>query len=306
MKDSVLVIMAAGIGSRFGGIKQLTPVGPGGEIIMEYSIYDAIRAGFKKVIFIIRKDIEEDFRAIVGDRISKYIETEYVFQDLDALPSGYTRPEGRTKPWGTGQAILSCLGKIDTPFAVINADDYYGREGFQVIHDFLANPGTCSKKYHFCMAGFVLGNTLSEFGAVTRGVCNVDENDKLINIDETQGIYKNGEHAYTESNGPRREIAYTSPVSMNMWGFTPEILTELEKRFAGFLDKLGDNPLKAEYLLPEVVDTLIKEGLAEVSVLHTDDKWFGVTYQEDKQFVVDSFAALTEKNIYPKYLFPEK
>lgn len=306
MKDSILVIMAAGIGSRFGGIKQLTPVGPGGEIIMEYSIYDAIRAGFNKVIFIIRKDIEEDFRAIVGDRISKYIETEYVFQDLDALPYGYTKPEGRTKPWGTGQAILSCLGKIDVPFAVINADDYYGREGFQVIHDFLVHPGTCSKKYHFCMAGFVLGNTLSEFGAVTRGVCNVDENGRLINIDETQGIYKDGSHAYTESNGTRHEITYTTPVSMNMWGFTPEILTELKNRFTGFLDTLNDNPLKAEYLLPEVVDSLIKEGLAEVSVLHTDDKWFGVTYQEDKQFVVDSFSELTEKNIYPKYLFPEK
>lgn len=306
MKDSVLVIMAAGIGSRFGGIKQLTPVGPGGEIIMEYSIYDAIRAGFKKVIFIIRKDIEADFREIIGDRISQYIDTEYVFQDLDALPSGYTKPEGRTKPWGTGQAILSCLGKINSPFAVINADDYYGREGFQVIHDFLANPKASDRKYHFCMAGFVLGNTLSEFGAVTRGVCQVDENGMLVNIEETKGIYKDGSHAYTEDNGTRREITYTSPVSMNMWGFTPEILTELEKRFAGFLDNPGSDPLNAEYLLPEVVDTLIKEGLADVSVLHTDDKWFGVTYQEDKQFVVDSFKALTEKNIYPEYLFPEK
>lgn len=307
MKDNVLVIMAAGIGSRFGGIKQLTPVGPGGEIIMEYSIYDAIRAGFKKVIFIIRKDIEADFKEIIGDRISKYVDTEYVFQDLDALPEGYSKPEGRTKPWGTGQAILTCLGKIDAPFAVINADDYYGKDGFQVIHDFLSNPTPSDKKYHFCMAGFVLGNTLSEHGAVTRGVCKVNESGKLVDIDETAGIYKNGESAYVETaDGQRRDISYTSPVSMNMWGFTPEILTELNNRFAGFLDNLGDNPLKAEYLLPQVVDTLIKEGLAEVSVLHTDDKWFGVTYQEDKQFVIDSFAELTRQGVYPEYLFPEK
>lgn len=306
MQESVLVIMAAGIGSRFGGIKQLTPVGPGGEIIMEYSIYDAIRAGFKKVIFIIRKDIEADFRSIIGDRISKYIETEYVFQDLDALPSGYTRPEGRTKPWGTGHAILSCLGKINSPFAVINADDYYGKEGFQVIHDFLSKPRRKDNSYHFCMAGFVLGNTLSEFGAVTRGVCKVDEHGKLVDIVETSGICKDGKQAYTELNGARCDIAYNSTVSMNMWGFTPEILTELNNRFASFLDTIDNNPLKAEFLLPQVVDSLIKEGLAKVDVLHTADKWFGVTYQKDKQFVVDSFAALTETNIYPKYLFPEK
>lgn len=305
MKENVLVIMAAGIGSRFGGIKQLTPVGPGGEIIMEYSIYDAIRAGFKKVIFIIRKDIEKDFKEIIGDRISRYIETEYVFQDPDALPAGYRRPEGRTKPWGTGQAILSCLGKLDAPFAVINADDYYGREGFQVIHDFLSNPGSSDKKYHFCMAGFVLGNTLSDFGTVTRGVCTVNEHGKLVNINETAGIYRDGAMACTEADGKRRFIPYTSPVSMNMWGFTPELLPELEQRFAGFLDHMGENDLKAEYLLPEVVDSLIKEGLAEVTVLHTDDKWFGVTYQEDKQFVMDSFAALTAQGVYPEYLFPE-
>ena len=304
MKDNALVIMAAGIGSRFGGIKQLTPVGPGGEIIMEYSIYDAIQAGFKKVIFIIRKDIEADFKKIIGDRISKYIETEYVFQDLNALPAGYQKPEGRTKPWGTGQAILTCLGKLDAPFAVINADDYYGKEGFQVIHDFLSNPGPSEKKYHFCMAGFVLGNTLSEFGAVTRGVCRVDEKGKLVDIEETPGIYKNGSSAYIEVNGEKRDISYTSPVSMNMWGFTPGILEELNTRFTGFLDNLGENPLKAKYLLPKVVDNLIKEGLAEVSVLHTDDKWFGVTYQEDKPFVINSFAELTENGLYRKYLFP--
>ncbi len=303
MKNNVLVIMAAGIGSRFGGIKQLTPVGPGGEIIMEYSIYDAIRAGFKKVIFIIRKDIEKDFKEIIGDRISKYIETEYILQDLDALPEGYQRPKDRTKPWGTGQAVLSCLGKLDAPFAVINADDYYGKEGFQVIHDFLSNPGASDKKYHFCMAGFVLGNTLSEFGSVTRGICKVDEKGKLVDIVETSNVCKDGSRAYIKEEDGQHDIDFSCPVSMNMWGFTPDFLEELKHRFTDFLDQM-ENPLKAEYLLPEVVDKLIKEGLAEVSVLHTDDKWFGVTYQEDKQYVIDSFAALTREGIYPEHLFP--
>ena len=303
MKNNVLVIMAAGIGSRFGGIKQLTPVGPGGEIIMEYSIYDAIRAGFKKVIFIIRKDIEKDFKKIIGDRISKYIETEYIFQDLDALPDGYHRPVDRTKPWGTGQAVLSCLGKLDAPFAVINADDYYGREGFKVIHEFLSNPKPSDKKYHFCMAGFVLGNTLSEFGSVTRGICHVDENGCLTDIVETSNVCKDGSRAYIKEEDGQRDIDFFCPVSMNMWGFTPDFLEELKQCFTDFLDHM-ENPIKSEYLLPEVVDKLIKEDLAKVSVLHTNDKWFGVTYQEDKQYVIDSFAALTKEGIYPEHLFP--
>ena len=303
MKNNALVILAAGIGSRFGGIKQLTPVGPGGEIIMEYSIYDAIRAGFKKVIFIIRKDIEKEFKEIIGDRISKYIETEYILQDLDALPEGHQRPKDRTKPWGTGQAVLSCLGKLDTPFAVINADDYYGKEGFKVIHDFLSNPGTSDKKYHFCMAGFVLGNTLSEFGSVTRGICKVDEKGYLTDIVETSNVCKDGSRAYIKEEDGQRDIDFFCPVSMNMWGFTPDFLGELKDRFVTFLDQM-ENPLKSEYLLPEVVGNLIKEELAEVSVQHTNDKWFGVTYQEDKQYVIDSFAALTREGIYPEHLFP--
>lgn len=303
MKNNVLVIMAAGIGSRFGGIKQLTPVGPGGEIIMEYSVYDAIRAGFKKVIFIIRKDIEKDFKEIIGNRISKYIETEYIFQDLNALPDGFQKPEGRTKPWGTGHAILSCLGKLDAPFAVINADDYYGREGFQVIHNFLSVPAASDKKYHFCMAGFVLGNTLSDYGSVTRGICKVN-NGKLVDIEETKNLCRNGAQAYIQEENGKRAIDASCPVSMNMWGFTPDILTELDRRFTDFLKGLGGSSLTAEYLLPEIVDQLIKEGLAEVSVLHTDDKWFGVTYQEDKPFVIDSFTKLTKQGVYPKHLFP--
>lgn len=270
---------------------------------MEYSIYDAIRAGFKKVIFIIRKDIEKEFKEIIGDRISKYIETEYILQDLDALPEGHQRPKDRTKPWGTGQAVLSCLGKLDTPFAVINADDYYGKEGFKVIHDFLSNPGTSDKKYHFCMAGFVLGNTLSEFGSVTRGICKVDEKGYLTDIVETSNVCKDGSRAYIKEEDGQRDIDFFCPVSMNMWGFTPDFLGELKDRFVTFLDQM-ENPLKSEYLLPEVVGNLIKEELAEVSVLHTNDKWFGVTYQEDKQYVIDSFAALTREGIYPEHLFP--
>ncbi len=270
---------------------------------MEYSIYDAIRAGFKKVIFIIRKDIEKEFKEIIGDRISKYIETEYILQDLDALPEGHQRPKDRTKPWGTGQAVLSCLGKLDTPFAVINADDYYGKEGFKVIHDFLSNPGTSDKKYRFCMAGFVLGNTLSEFGSVTRGICKVDKKGYLTDIVETSNVCKDGSRAYIKEEDGQRDIDFFCPVSMNMWGFTPDFLGELKDRFVTFLDQM-ENPLKSEYLLPEVVGNLIKEELAEVSVLHTNDKWFGVTYQEDKQYVIDSFAALTREGIYPEHLFP--
>lgn len=304
MKENVLVVLAAGIGSRFGGIKQLTPVGPGGEIIMEYSVYDAIRAGFKKVIFIIRRDIQKDFCEIVGDRISRYIDTEYVIQDLDALPAGFVKPEGRTKPWGTGQAILSCQGKLDSPFAVINADDYYGREGFVAIHNFLSNPGPSDRKYHFCMAGFVLGNTLSDFGSVTRGICRTDEGGRLVDIEETTNIYRDGARVYTKDDSGEKEICYSSPVSMNMWGFTPALLEELDRRFPDFLRSLKDDALKKEFLLPQIVDGLIKEGLAEVNVLHTGDKWFGVTYQEDKPFVMSSFAKLTEEGVYPLHLFP--
>lgn len=303
MQDSVLVIMAAGIGSRFGGIKQLTPVGPGGEIIMEYSIYDAIQAGFKKVIFIIRKDIEKDFKEIIGARISKYIETEYVFQDIDALPHGYQKPEGRTKPWGTGQALLACEGKIHSPFAVINADDYYGQEGFRAIRQFLSARQPTDKKYHFCMAGFILGNTLSEFGAVTRGVCHVDQNNMLLDIQETSGIQKEGNQAFTLEQGEKRYINPSSYVSMNMWGFSQDMIQELKNRFGSFLEQISHNPLKAEYLLPEVVDMLLKEGSAQVSVLETKDKWFGVTYQEDKPFVIESFRRLVDKGIYPAKLF---
>ena len=302
---TALVIMAAGMGSRFGGIKQLEPVGPSGEIIMDYSIYDAIRAGFEKIIFIIRKDIEKDFREIIGNRIEKIIEVEYVFQDIDNLPKGYEKPEGREKPWGTGHAVLSCLGTIKEPFAVINADDYYGKEAFVKVNEFLKNKAKSNAKYHFCMAGFYLGNTLSENGTVTRGVCKVNEDRMLVDVVETQDIARKGDIAIGEADGRPVEMALDCPVSMNMWGFTPEFLEELNVRFTEFLDGIGNNPLKAEYLLPTIVDNLIKEGSAEVSVLETHDKWFGVTYREDKEMVVNSFANLVEKGVYPPKLFED-
>ncbi|MDF2473391.1 MAG: hypothetical protein K0R21_1173 [Anaerocolumna sp.] len=301
---TALVIMAAGLGSRYGGIKQLEPVGPGGEIIMDYSIYDAIEAGFNKVVFIIRKDLEQDFKEIIGNRIEKKIEVEYVFQDIDALPEGYTKPEGRTKPWGTGQAVLSCLGVLKEPFAVINADDYYGKQAFVTIHDYLMNVNKDAGVYDICMAGFILGNTLSENGTVTRGVCKVDDNGMLVNITETSGIMRDGLNAAAKDTfGNNIEIDINSVVSMNLWGFTPEFLVELEKGFTKFLDGIKGNELKAEYLLPEVVGKLVKEEKAKVHVLKTSDIWFGVTYKEDKEKVVESFQTLVDKGVYPAKLF---
>lgn len=299
--NCTLVIMAAGMGSRFGGIKQLEPVGPSGEIIMDYSVYAAKKAGFTKVVFIIRRDIEEAFKEAIGNRMAKEIEVEYVFQDIEALPEGYEVPAGRTKPWGTGQAILSIKGTVNEPFAVINADDYYGEEGFKKICDFLKDAKSTADKYNICMVGFELGNTLSDNGAVTRGVCEVNEENKLVDICETSGIEKVDGVIKSDIEG--QGLQDTTPVSMNMWGFTPEFLNELEGRFASFLDQIEGNELKAEYLLPTIVGDLIEEGKADVTVLSSSDKWFGVTYKEDKQVVVDSFAKLVEEGVYPKKLF---
>ncbi len=304
MEKTTLVIMAAGLGSRYGGIKQLEPVGPGGEIIMDYSIYDAVEAGFNKVVCIIRKDLEQDFKEIIGNRIAQRIEVEYVFQELDNLPDGFKKPIDRTKPWGTGQAILSCLGVVKEPFAVINADDYYGKEAFVKVHDYLINKKSGSHQYNFCMAGFILGNTLSENGTVTRGVCKVNEEGILIDIAETSGIGRQGDKAITTNgDGKVVEIDINSPVSMNMWGFTPDLLGELETGFAEFLSGIHENELKSEYLLPEVIGNLIKDGKAEVHVLTTMDKWFGVTYKEDKLMVMKSFQALVDRDIYPAKLY---
>ena len=304
MRKTTLVVMAAGIGSRFGGgIKQLEPVGPSGEIIMDYSVYDAIQAGFDKVVFIIRKDLEKDFREIIGNRMEKIVETAYAFQELDDLPAGFQRPEGRTKPWGTGQAILCCKDLVQEPFAVINADDYYGKEAFVKVHDYLAGEHPACGKMNFCMAGFQLGNTLSENGGVTRGICSVNEDGHLTKVTQTKNIAKTPEGAAVKGeDGRLTSVAADCPVSMNMWGFTPEIFEVLENGFAEFLKNLSD-PMKGEYLIPTIVDGLIQEQKANVTVLESRDKWFGVTYKEDKPAVVRSFRELIDAGVYREKLF---
>ena len=291
MKNTALVIMAAGIGSRFGGgIKQLEPVGPNGEIIMDYSIHDAMEAGFNKVIFIIRRDLEKDFKEIIGHRIEKLLPVEYAYQELEDLPAGYEVTPGRTKPWGTGQAVLSVKGMVDGPFLVINADDYYGREGFRRIHDYMAeHMDSQSEIYDICMGGFVLSNTLSDNGTVTRGVCQVDEEGYLTNVTETYNIQmkEDGLHATDESGAPVT-ISPSQPVSMNMWGLPASFVQELEKGFPVFLDNLKEGDIKSEYLLPKIINNLVQNKKARVTVLDTPDKWFGVTYREDKQAVADA------------------
>ena len=303
MRKTTLVVMAAGIGSRFGGgIKQLEPVGPSGEIIMDYSVYDAMQAGFDKVVFIIRKDLEKDFREIIGNRMEKIVETAYAFQELDDLPAGFQRPEGRTKPWGTGQAILCCKDLVQEPFAVINADDYYGKEAFVKVHDYLAGEHPACGKMDFCMAGFQLGNTLSENGGVTRGICSVNEDGHLTKVTETKNIVKTPEGAAVQGeDGHLTPVAADCPVSMNMWGFTPEIFEVLENGFAEFLKNLSD-PMKGEYLIPTIVDGLIQEQKANVTVLESRDKWFGVTYKEDKPALEGSFRELIAAGVYRQKL----
>ncbi len=306
MKNTALVIMAAGIGSRFGGgIKQLEPVGPGGEIIMDYSIHDAMEAGFNKVIFIIRRDLEKDFKEIIGHRIEKLLPVEYAYQELEDLPAGYEVTPGRTKPWGTGQAVLSVKGMVDGPFLVINADDYYGREGFRRIHDYMAeHMDSQSEIYDICMGGFVLSNTLSDNGTVTRGVCQVDENGYLTNVTETYNIQmkEDGLHATDESGAPVT-ISPSQPVSMNMWGLPASFVQELEKGFPVFLDNLKEGDIKSEYLLPKIIDNLVQNKKARVTVLDTPDKWFGVTYREDKQAVADAIRGLIQSGVYKEKLF---
>ena len=308
MKKTALVIMAAGLGSRFGkGIKQLAKVGPSGEIIMEYSIHDALEAGFNKVVFIIRKDIEKEFKEIIGDKIEKVAEVAYVYQDLNDLPEGFTCPEDRTKPWGTGQAVLAAKKAVQEPFLVINADDYYGKEAFGKIHDYLVEEKEAGEKMDICMAGFILENTLSDNGGVTRGVCALNPDRKLVGITETYNIQKTeeGPAAVDEETGEKNYLDAQTLVSMNMWGFQPEFMEVLEKGFSEFLAEVQPGDIKKEYLLPGVVDQMIKEGKAEVSVLKTHDTWFGVTYQEDKEIVMKSFKELEEKGVYTNPLFPQ-
>lgn len=308
MAKTSLVIMAAGIGSRFGGgIKQLTPVGPGGEIIMDYSIYDAREAGFDEVVFIIRRDLEKDFKEIIGNRIEKILPVKYAFQELSDLPEGFVKPAERTKPWGTGQAVLAVKGLVENPFVVINADDYYGKEAFVKLYDYLLeNQGreNDTDPYDISMAGFILKNTLSENGGVTRGVCQTDDSCRLKKVEETYEIqYKDGK--LVGQNEEKQEIPLNedSYVSMNMWGLYPCFLEELERGFKEFLSGIKEGDIKSEYLLPKIIDKLLREGRANVSVLETRDKWFGVTYQEDKQSVMDSIHDLVAKGVYKEKLF---
>ena len=300
MKKTALVIMAAGIGSRFGkGIKQLAPVGPNGEIIMDYSIHDAIEAGFNKIVFIIRKDIEKEFKEVIGDRIASVcsahdVTVDYAFQDINDIPG--TLPEGRTKPWGTGQAVLAAKKVINTPFIVINADDYYGKEGFKAVHEYLVNGGKS------CMAGFVLKNTLSDNGGVTRGICKMDEENNLTEVVETRNIVKT-EHG-AETDGV--DVNVDSLVSMNMWGLTPEFLDVLEEGFNEFFEKeVPENPLKAEYLIPIFIGELLNKGKMSVKVLKTNDTWYGMTYHEDVEAVRDSFKKMLENGVYKADLFSD-
>lgn len=305
MKKATLVIMAAGIGSRFGGgIKQLEPVGPNGEIIMDYSIYDAREAGFDKVVFVIRKDLEKDFKEIIGNRIEKEIEVAYAYQEISDIPEKYQEKlAGRQKPWGTGQAILCCKDVVKEPFLVINADDYYGKEAYVEAYEYLTTDLTEGEKIQACMVGFVLGNTLSENGGVTRGICRVNEDAMLSDIVETSNIEKTEEGAVIRTESGLQNVDVNSPVSMNMWGLYPEFFEVLEMGFDAFLDSLENGTVKAEYLLPTIVGGLLKEGKIDVKVLKSNDKWFGVTYKEDKEAVVSSIRGLVNAGVYPEKLF---
>ena len=299
--EPVLVVMAAGIGSRFGGgVKQLAKVGPAGEPIIDYSVFDAIEAGFKKVIFIIRKDIEADFKEIVGNHLESYINVEYAFQDPDDLPGDFVKPAERTKPWGTGHAILAIRDIIDSPFAVINADDYYGKEAFKVIYDYLVND---TAPDHLAMVSFVLKNTLSDNGTVTRGIARLDAAGKLIGVEETKEIIRGEDGRITGKFGGDVVLDDEDKVSMNFWGFRPEFIDELKTGFVKFLSNVPEGDIKAEYLLPDIVDKMLKEGRTTVDVLTSNDKWFGLTYAEDKDLVINELVAYASAGIYPNPLF---
>lgn len=301
MNKPVLAVMAAGMGSRYGGLKQIDPVGPSGEVIIDYSLFDACRAGFEKVVFIIKPEIEEAFRAAIGNRAEQMMEVEYVYQRLEDLPAGYQLPAGRVKPWGTAHAVLAARKAIDGPFAVINADDYYGVEAFRQIYDYLtAHPD--DEKYEYVMVGYQLRNTLTENGYVSRGVCQVGADGFLTDVTERTRIEKDGADArYSQDGGESwTPISGDETVSMNMWGFTRSFLTEAQDRFAAFLDRaLAEDPQKAEYYLPAVVTQLLKEGKARVRVLTSPDRWYGVTYQQDKPVVMAALREMAQKGIYP-------
>ena len=302
--DITLIIMAAGIGSRFGtGIKQLAKMAPNGEIIMDFSIYDAKEAGFTKVVFVIRRAIEAEFKEVIGNRLSKVMPVEYVYQELEDLPEGYQVPEGRVKPWGTGQAILACKDVVKEPFVIINADDYYGKEAFVKLHDFLVSGNADKDKINLAMAGFSLKNTLSENGTVTRGICVADKDGYLEKVIETTGIQIVDGKIQCDNEEISRWVTLDTMVSMNMWAGYPDFLQYIDEGFSGFLDKLNDNPQKKEYLLPNIVAELLEKRVASVKVLGTSDRWIGITYKEDIEPAQKGFSLMIENDLYPANLW---
>ena len=302
-KRPALVIMAAGMGSRFGGPKQITPVGPSGELIMDYSIYDALAAGFGRIVFVIKKEMEAAFRERIGDRIARHAPVAYVFQELDALPEGYTVPDGRTKPWGTGHAVLCCRDIVDEPFVVINADDYYGRECYRILYEFLTTTPS-EDKLHIAMAGYKLENTLTENGSVSRGVCTVDASGMLTGLVERTRIeLRDGKAAFTEDDGANWTVLPEgATVSMNCWAFPSGALDCFESKFRAFLDEKINVP-KSEFYLPFAVDAMVAAGEADVKVLTTGDKWYGMTYAEDHALVIGAIAGMVKDGIYPERLW---
>lgn len=303
--DKTLVILAAGMGSRYGGLKQIDPVGPNNSIIIDYSIYDAVKAGFNKVVFIIKKENEEIFREVIGDKVAKHIKVEYVFQSTDKLPDGFECPEGRIKPWGTAHALYCCKGVVKEPFAVINSDDFYGRGAYAVLADWAEKTDLTGKPYKFAMAGYYLKNTLTENGTVSRGVCEVDENGKLTDVIERTKIKRvDGKISYTEDGENWNELPENAVASMNCWCFPAEFIDEIERYFIEFLAKeVPANPLKSEFFIPFLVRDMLKAGKCTVDVLETNDKWFGVTYIDDKPDVVKSISELVENGVYPENLW---
>ena len=305
MKKTALIVMAAGIGSRYGaGIKQLAKIGPFGEIIMDYSVHDALAAGFDKLIFVIRKDIEEEFRDIIGKRIEKIADVHYAFQELNALPKGYSLPEGRSKPWGTAHALMQARNMVDCPFAVINADDFYGKEGYRLIHDFLVQERPETKTLEMCMAGYHLKNTLSKNGSVTRGICNVSKDGYLLSIEEIYEI-KREEDGVLRGLNQRKEtvcLEEEAIASMNMFGLPEEFLDLVTEKFPAWLDKYGKE-MKSEYLLPREINNLMLEGRGRVEVLPDHDRWFGVTYHEDRALAEEALRECIAEGLYPEKLY---
>lgn len=297
--EPALIVMAAGMGSRFGGLKQITPLGPCGEMIIDYSVHDALEAGFKRVVFVIKHEIEELFKEMVGSRIEKYCDVDYVFQELDELPEGYSIPEGRKKPYGTGHAVWCCRNVVKGPFAVINSDDYYGKEGFRKLYEFITAPSADGKK-HLAMAGYILENTLTENGSVSRGVCEIDKDGKILSLVERTKIeLRDGKAMFTEDDGESwTELDRKAYVSMNCWGFPAGVFPYFEKKFIEFMDNIGSNPVKAEFYLPFIANAMAAEGLADITVLPTHDRWYGVTYPEDKEKVMAALKKMADDGVY--------